>query len=245
MPTRTTSDTAGEEPKRLHEQALAQMRADILSLALAPGEAVSERNLETRYGVSRTLIRQALATLIQEGLVQRITRSYVVAPFDVQELVELFEFREEVEVSAVRLVCERATPEQLDALQATVDRGLEELEPEDWLGSGLDIHVELAELSGNRYLREAVRDAARRALRARWLLASDPGEREVAHREHSEIIAHVRHGDVDKAVTAIRAHTRAVRDQILGAIGEARRYLGARSFADDPDDAIRHPRKDA
>ncbi|MGB8621936.1 MAG: GntR family transcriptional regulator [Paracoccaceae bacterium] len=233
MPAQTTDAVAGSAPERLGDQALARMRADILSLTLAPGEAISERVLEARYGVSRTLIRQALVTLIREGLVQREARGYVVAPFDLQQLREVFEFREEVEMSAVRLVCQRATPEQLDALQATVDRGLHALAPEDWLASGLDIHVELAALSGNRFLRDAVRDAAARALRARWLLASDPDERNIAHREHSEIIDLIRRGEADKAALALRAHTRSVRDQIMKAIGEARRYLGARGLVDD------------
>ncbi|KEO52609.1 GntR family transcriptional regulator [Thioclava pacifica] len=216
------------------DEVLGRIRADILSLTLAPGEPVTERFLESHYDVSRTPIRQALATLANEGLVERDSRSWIVAPFNMPLLREVFEFREEIEAVVVRLVCERASAEELNALQATVDRGLEPMTPESWLGAGLDIHVELAALTRNRFLTEAVRDCVARAARARWLLASNAEDRKVAHHEHSEIIALIRKGDAAKAEAALRAHTRAVRDQIIRAIEDARRILGARSFVDTP-----------
>jgi len=213
-------------------QILRQIRADILSLTLAPGEVVVERRLEARYGASRTPVREALARLIADGLVERHGRGYRVTPLDIAQLRELFEFREEIEAIVVRKVCQTATPESLAALQVSVDRGLESMTPEHWLGAGLDIHVELAALTGNRFLVEAVRDAVGRAVRPRWLLASDANERLTAHREHSEILRLIAARDVDGAERAVRAHTRAVGVGILAALECARRILGARSFAD-------------
>lgn len=215
------------------DQALQMLRTEILSMAFAPGEAVSERFLQDRYGVSRTPIRQALAVLVQEGLIHRGGRGgYEVAPIDLQEIRELFEFREEVEDDAVRLACRRATEEDLARLRATVDRGRGDIDAEDWLAQGLDIHVELAALSGNAFLRDAVRNAVSRALRLRWLLASDPALRETAWTEHCEILAHVAARDEDAAAEAVRLHTRAVRDQILTAVAQARRFLGTRGLVD-------------
>ncbi|WP_202901447.1 GntR family transcriptional regulator [Nitratireductor aquibiodomus] len=109
-----------EQP--LGERVLSRIRGDVLSLKLAPGEVVSERSLETTYGVSRTPIRQALAELIREGLVVKAERGYAIAPFDLQQLEEIFEYREIVEDAAIRLACERATPEELDAILRTVMR---------------------------------------------------------------------------------------------------------------------------
>lgn len=219
------------------DQALRALRQEILSMALAPGEVVSERFLQDRYGVSRTPIRQALAVLVQEGLINRGVRGgYEVAPIDLQEIRELFEFREEVEDDAVRLACRRATQEELARLRATVDRGRADIDPEEWLAQGLDIHVELAALSGNTFLRDAVQNAVARALRLRWLLASDPALRETAWTEHCEILDYVAARDEDAAAEAVRLHTRAVRDQILEAVGQARRFLGTRGIVDNQND---------
>ena len=100
------------------------------------------------------------------------------------------------------------------------------------MASGLDVHVELAALSGNPFLRDAVHSAVGRALRLRWLLASDEAQRETAYQEHSELLDLIAKGDEDEAARKVRLHTRAVRDQILAAVEGARRFLGARGVVD-------------
>ena len=215
------------------ERALQEIRKDILSMAFAPGEPVSERALEERYGMSRTPIRAALAALTAEGLIVRDPRrGYMIAPIDLQEIHDLFEFREELEDTAIRLACRRAKPEDLAALRRTVERGRTDFKVEDWMASGLDVHVELAALSGNPFLRDAVHSAVGRALRLRWLLASDEAQRETAYQEHSELLDLIAKGDEDEAARKVRLHTRAVRDQILAAVEGARRFLGARGVVD-------------
>jgi DNA-binding GntR family transcriptional regulator len=218
-----------EQP--LGDRMLARIRADILSLKLAPGEVISERALQASYGASRTPIRQALMQLIREGLILRTTRGYAVAPFDLGELDESFEYRELIEDAAVRLACARARPGDLDTIQETIDRGLTDFTPESWFEIGLDVHVRLAELSGNRFLRDAVQDVIARTMRVRWLVANTVAGREAAHRDHSEIVRLVRDGKADAAAEALRHHGREVRRQVYDAIDGTRRFLGARSFA--------------
>lgn len=57
-----------------------KMRDSILSLELAPGERLSERGLESRFGASRTPVRAALSRLEVEGLVRNDDRSWAVTP---------------------------------------------------------------------------------------------------------------------------------------------------------------------
>lgn len=213
-------------------RALSRIRGDILSLRLAPGETISERALEANYGMSRTPIRQALAELIREGLVVRAERGHAVAPFDLRQLEEIFEYREIVEDAAIRLACQKASDRELDAIVSIVDEGLNEFTPDSWFHVGLDVHVRLASLSRNRFLRDAVQDSVNRTIRARWLVASSPEARAVAHREHNEIIRLVRRGDAEAAAEAVRRHARDVREQILQALEESRRLFGARGFVE-------------
>src|ERR1700742_293700 len=85
-----------------------QLREMILSLDIGPGERLSERWLEGRFEGSRTPVRAALARLEGEGRVRRGGRNGVVAPSDRGELAALADFPEPLEVTAVRLACERA-----------------------------------------------------------------------------------------------------------------------------------------
>jgi len=62
----------GPDGTPLHRQLSSELRAQILGRALAPGAHVpTEAELQERYGVSRSVVRQALAALEQEGLVER------------------------------------------------------------------------------------------------------------------------------------------------------------------------------
>lgn len=219
-----------EQP--LGEWVLSRIRGDILSLKLAPGEVTSERTLEAAYGASRTPIRQALAELIREGLVVRTERGYVVAPFDLKQLAEIFEFREVVEDAAIRLASKRATAEELDSITRSIDDGLTDFTPDDWFRGRLDVHVQLAALAGNRFLRDAVQDAVNRTMRGRWLVVRSQEGRARAYREHLEIVAFMRQQRAEDAAAAIRKHAREVREQIMQALEDLRHLFGARGFVD-------------
>lgn len=225
---------SSEVEHSLGQRVMADIRSQILTLTLAPGEPITERLLESRHGVSRTIIRQALTELIRDGFVIKGERGYVVAPFDLRQLDEIFEYREIVEDAAIRLACVRAAPEDLDAISVSIDRGLTDFTPDAWFEIGLDVHVQLAGLSQNRFMRDAVQDAVNRTLRARWLVASSAEMRAIAHREHCEIVELVREGRAEDAANAVRAHARDVRQQIVQALEDARRLLGARGFASEP-----------
>ncbi|MEX5718937.1 GntR family transcriptional regulator [Geodermatophilus maliterrae] len=66
----------------LHVQVAAELRDEIRDHRLPPGSALaSEAALQARFGVARSVVRQALATLVAEGLVERGRgRGSVVAP---------------------------------------------------------------------------------------------------------------------------------------------------------------------
>ncbi|AOS62540.1 GntR family transcriptional regulator [Actinoalloteichus hymeniacidonis] len=69
-------------PQPLHAQVAAVLRSEIRDHAMAPGAALpSEAMLRERFGVARSVVRQALAALVAEGLVRREQgRAPVVAP---------------------------------------------------------------------------------------------------------------------------------------------------------------------
>jgi GntR family transcriptional regulator len=60
------------DPRPLHVQVAGVLRAEIRDRSIAPGDTLpSEAELRERFGVSRSVVRQALATLEDEGTIRR------------------------------------------------------------------------------------------------------------------------------------------------------------------------------
>jgi GntR family transcriptional regulator, trigonelline degradation regulator len=100
-----------------------QLREAILSLRLAPGTRLVERDMVDRLGVSRTGVRAALQSLETEGLIVRGRRGvFAVAAVSPDEAREIYEVRAALEPAIARLFIKRATAEQVASLGEAVAR---------------------------------------------------------------------------------------------------------------------------
>src|SRR5216684_4246526 len=119
------------QPTSLAEKAYHAIRELIVSLELAPGAVIDERELIERLEIGRTPVREALRRLSHEGLVEVYPRrGMFVTGVDVRELARLSEVRELLEPEAARLAAERATDvdrAELGALLVELDAGRSEL----------------------------------------------------------------------------------------------------------------------
>src|SRR5262245_5811027 len=101
------------QPRLGDEQSLADrayyaIRELIVTLELAPGSVVSERDLMERLGVGRTPVREALRDLAREQLVEVFPRRGIfVSGVDVGDIAGLSEVRLVLESKAARLAAER------------------------------------------------------------------------------------------------------------------------------------------
>jgi DNA-binding GntR family transcriptional regulator len=204
-----------------------RLRDAILSLALAPGQRVSERGLEPEFGASRTPIRAALMRLESEGLVQRDGKNWVVAPINLDEIRALYEYREVLESASTRLAVTRAGHHDLDAL-TELGNGVDSSEtPEHSLDAGTSFHLELARLSGNRFLIDAMDGVLTRLYRTRWLEVQSAEARERVQREHRAIVTALRAGDGASAELATIEHIRRTDERLAASIAENRQRLRA------------------
>jgi len=208
-----------------------RLRTAILSLELVPGERISERSLESLLGASRTPIRAALMRLENEGLTQREGRGWKVTPIDLAEVRAIMEYREAVEVAAVRLAVERADDEELAALRALSEAHRGRDDEETGLRDFSDFHLALARLSRNRFLADGMDGALTRLSRTRWLGVRTSQSRSDARDEHLRIIAAIRARDTDAAVALTVAHNRDTGERLLGYLTRERRRLRGRGFS--------------
>ncbi len=106
----------------LTEQAYRAIEEAIVTLALQPGEVVSEAQLSAKSGFGRTPVREALQRLARERLVRILPRrGIVVAAVDVREQLRLLEVRREIERLVARAAARRADTPQRARLRAIAD----------------------------------------------------------------------------------------------------------------------------
>ena len=110
-----------ESTKKTFTKASDKIRAEIENAiregSLLPGDPIDEAEIAAQYKVSRTPIREALIQLQAQGMLTSLPRGgMVVAKMDLQQLLSLWELLAELEGVAVRLACQRMTPEERKAI---------------------------------------------------------------------------------------------------------------------------------
>jgi DNA-binding GntR family transcriptional regulator len=191
----------------LADQAYHAIRGLIVSLELAPGAVIDERQLVERLAIGRTPVREALRRLAQERLVEVYPRrGMFVSGVDVRELARLSEVREVLEPEAARLAAERATDadrRELGALLVELDTAGGEL-------MALDerIHRAVYRAAHNDLLEATLEQYYVLALRI-WSMALDRAhDLEEAVEEHRALLEAIRSGDAERAADTMRAHVR-------------------------------------
>jgi DNA-binding GntR family transcriptional regulator len=194
----------------------------ILTGQFKPGNKLSDQELATGLGVSRTPVRHTLNRLAQEGLLDESKgKGYYVADLDAQQVADLYALREVLEAHAVRLAAERATPsniEELIEVLATLEKLSEDLSKRgEEIRVGLKIHEIIARASGDAFLHETMVRLLNRMHFFIWMdtLNEDPQSAEVTRREHSRLLEYIQSGKVDEAEALVRTHIRTAKQGIL------------------------------
>ena len=110
------------EVQSLGDRVVHQLLDHLLSGRIAPGSRLREVELAARLGVSRTPVREALARLARDGLVELLpNRGAIVRQLGADELRHIYQLREALEGLAAELACEHCTPDDLTRLRTLFD----------------------------------------------------------------------------------------------------------------------------
>lgn len=214
-------------PRGLTAQLVARLTADITSGKLPPGSRLpTEQEMIAATGVSRTVIREAVAALRADGLVftrqgvgafvaDRVRRPFRV-DFDenspLREVLNVMELRTGVEVEAAGLSAERASPAQLkkiveryQAIESAIARG------DNAVDEDFGFHCAIADGTGNPQFRRFLEYLGRFIIPRRTVWGSTkPSARRVDlrtfQREHREILDAIKTGAAEEARAAMQRH---------------------------------------
>lgn len=197
--------TSGE---LLRDYAYRSLRSRILSVDLAPGQRLVERDLAAELDVSRIPLREAMRMLSAEGLVLLVPGTgALVAPFGPEDVAHLFDVREVLESLAARLAAARATADNVAPLAENIRLAREAIDGDDLqqiAAVNAAFHVEVIALGANPLLASLMGPLASRV---EWLFrltaSRDP---HIQCAEHEEIYALIAAGDEDGAATAAFEH---------------------------------------
>lgn len=181
----------------------------IVAHRLAPGVKLVEQKLADHFGVSRTLVRQALYQLENQRLiVLEPARGAFVASPSIEEAAQVFDVRRMLEAQMTRHFAEQATPAQIKSLREHVAQEKAAIENGDAPGRiellG-DFHVRMAELMGNAVLAELLSDLISRCALITLMYQSTHAAQE-SNDEHVGIVEALAKGDVEKSVALMDAH---------------------------------------
>ncbi len=181
----------------------------IVEHRLQPGSKLAEQKLADHFGVSRTLVRQALFQLSQNRLIRlEPARGAFVAAPAVDEAREVFAVRRMLEAEMTRAFVREVTPARIKALRehvaaekAAVVQGNVSNRTE-LLG---DFHVRMAELMGNRVLAQILGDLISRCALI-TLMYQSPAAAAHSSDEHAAIVKALAAKDEERAVQLMRDH---------------------------------------
>jgi DNA-binding GntR family transcriptional regulator len=241
------------ERRSTTDQVLHELRAAIVAGRIPPREPLPEVALAHTFGTGRSAIREALRTLVQEGLVvSELNRGAYVKQLSTEDVIDVYRARTAIEVAAVHVAQERAKAPDLTALRAAQARIVatcragngDESPSRELIAADIDFHRDLVALAGSPRLSRAHEPlAAESQMLLNWhpvYSVSDYAS------EHQELLDALQDEAAD-AGEAVRAHLILTVDLISQ---EAQRYAtrlasagglmpdGAPESATEPDNNV-------
>jgi len=197
------------------------LRNAIIGGQLEPGAKLSAGHLANQYRISLSAIREALARLAAEGLLESEDhRGFRVARVSKEDLLDLTQTRIDIECMALRRSIERGGKEW-EARLTTAFKALQSAEgksrPIDQRRYELhsDFHLALVEACGSDWLLRLRRTLFERAERYRLLSVTYAKVRQEVNAEHKQLYDAVIKRNADKACAILTKHTLATTEALL------------------------------
>jgi GntR family transcriptional regulator, rspAB operon transcriptional repressor len=185
------------------------VKAEITAGVLKSRERLYETVLAKRFKTSRTPVREALQRLISEGLAEARPDGVCVAALSVRDVRGLEQANRALQSLAAELAAHEGSEAgiaQLEELMARMEACAAAHDLDGWMATDQDIHRNLFQLSGNRWLVKLLLQMESLIGRVRHLALRRPGRLEESTRQHRTIVDAVASHDGTAAYQAMYTH---------------------------------------
>lgn len=215
------------DTESLADRVFVALRDDLMWGRLRPTDRLAENTLAERYDVSRTPVREALARLLADGLIERRDRGLYPYRPRIDDLEDLYELRTTLELRGIQRAGE-AEGQRHDAqiLESLLDRWREFRKSPPVPDAGIvkadeQFHCRLLSASGNQALVAAL-EAVNARIRPMRMFDYLTEDRVLATiDEHIDITERVLDGDLVQACSLLHAHIDGSRKVVIQRAREA------------------------
>ncbi|HBF32595.1 GntR family transcriptional regulator [Rhizobium sp.] len=182
----------------------------ISSGELVPGTTLDEQQLASRYGASRTPVREALRQLAASGMVEvRPRRGVIVRQITSEEVMDMFETMAELEAVCVRLATYRITPlerSRLLRIHEMSDSAVAKGDVDAYDALNREFHEIIYSAAHNGFLAEQTKAVRTRLNAFRRMQLRQEHRLSRSREEHDAVMRAIAEGDGEIAARRMRAH---------------------------------------
>ena len=200
----------------IKERVYKEIYSDIFAGKYGPNEILTENKLVEKYAVSKSPVREALLELCKDQVLQSLPRlGYQVKPVSLKEVLDILEYRIDMEISGLRRAFPYITEQDIQILDEMSDKTPEELIDPDW-SRNESFHLKLYELSSNHYgyqeLQKTLKQSSRfitQYFHTAWQKAN-----EMNNQCHKEIVNCIRDGNLEGACRKLSHDIASIKEEI-------------------------------
>lgn len=184
-----------------------------VSFGFYPGERINEGEVATTLEMSRAPVREALNRLSAQNFVASIKgKGFCCRKLSVTELIELMEVRADLELSAIRHVCEKASAEAIATFiqERTLALNVNPADVDNKTILEIDesFHMGIVAIANNSERSKILENINNRIRFVRQIALEEGHRRETIFREHNSILGALARRDVQATMAALEMHMR-------------------------------------
>jgi DNA-binding GntR family transcriptional regulator len=178
----------------LRDRIASSIRNAIIHGKLQPGSRLTEQELVTMLGVSRTPLREALLLLDSEGFINVLPRrGAVVSEISQSDVEEIYGAKGILEAAAARLACDKIsteTIERLSAITEEMETTVNDKKKDDrsLLNLNAEFHQVLSDAGGNKKISQLIKNLRGQTLRYNYIYLSLKTRIDSSIADHKKII---------------------------------------------------------
>lgn len=185
---------------------------DILEGKFPAGGAILESALCQQYGVSRTPVREALALLEHDGLIERASRGYRIRSGTPQDVFEIYEARIALESAAAAAAATRGTRLDVMKLEHLAKKGYDESDRRLKRQLHSEWHVSLWQAGHNVTISTTLHNLSAQLRIYDHGLPGPSDDLDVSDAEHADILSAIQANEIENASLLMQKHLSRSRD---------------------------------